>query len=58
MSMRGEIISGEYQNMVFVRDDNGGEYVCYLKDLSAPDHVSEEEKQFCLDTSQAPGDSW
>ena len=56
--MRGEIISGEYQNMVFVRDDNGGEYVCYVKDLSAPDHVSEEEKQFCLDTNQAPGDSW
>ena len=58
MSMRGEKISGEYQRMVFVRDDNGGEYVCYAKDISVPDRVSEEEKQFCLDTSQALGDSW
>ena len=58
MSMRGEIISEEYQNMVFVHDDNGGEYVCYEKDLSSPDRVSDEEKQFCLNTSQVPGDSW
>ena len=26
MSMRGNIISEEYQNMVWVRDDKGGEY--------------------------------
>lgn len=58
MSMRGEVISEEYQNMVFVRDDNGGEYVCYEKDLSSPDRVSDKEKQFCLNTSQVPGDSW
>jgi hypothetical protein len=56
--MRGEVISEEYQNMVFVRDDNGGEYVCYEKDLRSPDRVSDKEKQFCLNTSQVPGDSW
>ena len=45
MSMRGKLISKEYQNMVFVRDDMGGEYVCYAKDLKNKDHVSEHEKE-------------
>ena len=58
MSMRGELISEEFQNMVFVRDENGGEFVCYAKDLFSPDRISENEKQFCLDTIQALGDSW
>ena len=51
MSMRGELISKEYQSMVFVRDDRGGEYVCYAKDLKDKDHVSEIEKENCLNTS-------
>jgi len=58
MSMRGNIISEEYQNMVWVRDDNGGEYVCYAKDLESPDHVSENEKEHCLDTSLVMGANW
>lgn len=58
MSMRGDVISGEYQSMVFVRDDNGGEYVCYAKDLNSPDHVSESEKQYCLDANQLLGLNW
>ncbi len=58
MSMRGNIISKEYQDMVFVRDDNGGEYVCYAKDLKDPNHVSENEKEFCLDSSQVLGSNW
>jgi hypothetical protein len=33
MSMRGEIISKEYQSMGFVHDKNGKEYVCYAGDL-------------------------
>ena len=58
MSMRGELISKEYQSMVFVRDDNGGEYVCYAKDLKNPEHVSEREKEHCLDTSLVMGPNW
>ena len=58
MSMRGELISKEYQSMVFVRDDNGGEYVCYAKDLKDPEHVSESEKEYCLDTSLVMGPNW
>ena len=33
MSMRGEIISKEYQSMVFEHDKDGKEYVCYAGDL-------------------------
>ena len=58
MSMRGQIISEEYQNMVWVRDDKGSEYVCYAKDLESPDHVSENEKEHCLNTSMILGPNW
>ncbi len=58
MSMRGQLISKEYQSMVFVRDDKGGEYVCYANDLKDQDHVSENEKEKCLDTSQVLGPNW
>jgi hypothetical protein len=56
--MRGKLFSEEYKKMVFVRDDKGGEYVCYVNDLSSPDHVSESEKGKCLDTSQILGPNW
>ena len=58
MSMRGQIISEEYQNMVWVRDDKGGEYVCYANDLESPNYVAENEKEHCLDTSLVLGSSW
>ena len=58
MSMRGQIISEEYKKMVWVRDDSGGEFVCYASDLNTPDHVSEDEKAKCLDTSQILGPNW
>jgi hypothetical protein len=56
--MRGEIISEEYKKMVWVRDDNGGEYVCYAKDLKTAGHVAENEKEHCLDTSLVLGPNW
>lgn len=58
MSMRGNIISEEYQKMVWVRDDKGSEYVCYAKDLDNEEHVSEDEKAHCLNTSQVMGPNW
>ena len=56
--MRGEIISAEYQNIVYVRDEHGGEFACYAKDLSDRDHVKENEKEHCIDTSLILGASW
>ncbi len=58
MSMRGQLISKEYNKMVWVRDEKGGEYVCYAKDLKNQDRVSEDEKARCLDSSQVLGPNW
>ena len=58
MSMRGELISQEYNKMVFVRDENGGEYVCYSSDLQDSNRVRDDEKDKCLDTSQILGPNW
>ncbi len=58
MSMRGEIISKEYDKMVWVKDQNGKEYACYSSDLKDKDHLTDEEKAKCVDTSQVLGDSW
>lgn len=61
MSMRGEIISKEYQKMVWVQDKEGKEYVCYIDDikkLKRKEELTEEEKSRCLDISQVLGDTW
>jgi hypothetical protein len=56
--MRGEIISREYQEMVWAKDENGKEFVCYTKDVKDKNQLSESEKSRCLDSSQILGDSW
>ena len=61
MSMRGEIISKEYQNMVFVNDQNGKEYACYASDLQSHTigaDLTDNERKRCTDLSLVVGDSW
>lgn len=61
MSMRGDIISNEYNKMVFVHDSNGKEFACYANDLKGfkeGDKLSERQKEGCLDTSLVIGDAW
>lgn len=61
MSMRGELISKEYQRMVFVNDKSGKQYACYLKDLKGRDdghELSKEEKAKCMDLNLVLGDTW
>ncbi len=58
MSMRGEVISREYQRMVWVKDETGKEFACYAKDVKDRKHLSDEAKDRCLDTSLIAGDSW
>ena len=41
MSMRGENISKEYQRMVWVKDENGKEFVCYADDLKKLDELAD-----------------
>lgn len=58
MSMRGEVISKEYQKMVWVKDESGKQFACYARDLKNPEHLTDEEKANCVDTSEVLGDSW
>ena len=61
MSMRGDIISKEYQKMVWVRDKDGKEYACYIDDLKSikkKEDLTDEEKEKCLDISQVLGPNW
>lgn len=62
MSMRGEIISKEYQKMVWIHDKEGKQYACYAKDLEGKlkkeVDLTEEERKNCLDVSAILGDSW
>ena len=61
MSMRGEIISREYQRMVFVHDQNGKEYACYagdLKNLKKGENLTDHEREKCTDLSLVLCDSW
>lgn len=62
MSMRGEIISKEYQQIVWVDDDQGRQFACYVDELKGDGKnkhkLTEDEKRRCLDVSQVLGDSW
>ena len=61
MSMRGEIISKEYQRMVFVNDKNGKQYACYVndvRDLKPGEKLTDRERAKCMDLSLVLGDSW
>jgi hypothetical protein len=59
--MRGEIVSKEYQNMVFVHDKNGKEYACYARDVKnfkRGEELTANEREKCTDLSLVLGDSW
>ena len=61
MSMRGEIISKEYQRMVFVHDKEGREFACYADELNnfrRGEDLTAEERQQCTDMSHVLGDTW
>jgi len=60
MSMRGEIISQEYNKMVWVHDEDGKEYACYANDLKNSERgtLTNEDKRHCTDVSLVLGDSW
>lgn len=61
MSMRGELISAEYQSIIFINDVDGKEYSCYLKDVenfNESKGLTRKQKENCLDVSLVLGDSW
>ncbi len=60
MSMRREIISREYDRMVFVSDNNGKEFACYGQNgeyFEDRKELDDKQKELCLDTSHVLGDT-
>lgn len=61
MSMRGELISKEYQRLVFIEDRDGKEYSCYsedVKDFNQDTGLTDTQRARCLDLSLVLGDNW
>jgi len=59
--MKGEIISKEFQKMVWIQDKDGKEYACYIEDLGQiekKEDLTEEEQKQCMDLNTVLGDSW
>lgn len=56
--MRDGVIKKEYEKMVWVRDKEGKEYVCYVSNIKKKEDLTEEEKAKCLDLNTVLGDSW
>jgi hypothetical protein len=59
--MKGDIISKEFQKMVWVQDKDGKEYACYIEDLGQikkKEDMTEEEQKQCLDLNTVLGESW
>ena len=48
--MRENQSSRECHCMVWIRDDNGGKFICYAEDLNSETHATENEKEHGLDT--------
>lgn len=57
-TMEGNMRSG-FESMVWIKDKNGKEYVCYADDLKGnirlKDDLTEEEKSTCMDVSELLG---
>lgn len=59
--MKGEIISKEYQKMVWIQDKDGTEYACYIDDLrkiKKKEDLTDEEQKNCMDLNTVLGDNW
>jgi len=42
-------MNGGYESMVWVKDNDGREYACYLDDVNNEHELTEEERTKCLD---------
>ena len=59
--MKGQIISQEFNKMVWVQDNKGAEYACYIdhdRNVKTKEDLSRHEQQSCLNLNSVLGDSW
>lgn len=59
--MRGQIISQEFNKMVWVRDNQGAEYACSIdhdRKVNSKEELSKNEQKSCMNLNVVLGDSW
>lgn len=59
--MRGQIISQEFNKMVWVRDNQGAEYSCTVdqdRKVRNKEDLTSNEQKSCMDLNVVLGDSW
>ena len=59
--MKGQIISQEFNKMVFVQDNKGTEYACKIdtnRDVKNKEELSQHEQKNCMNLNTVLGDSW
>ncbi len=59
--MKGQIISQEFNKMVWVQDNKGAQYACYIdqdRDIKSKEDLSQHEQQSCMNLNAVLGDSW
>ena len=44
-----------YESMIWVRDNDGREFACYMDDVKDEHNLTEEERAKCLDVNQIVG---
>jgi hypothetical protein len=45
------IMNGGYESLVWIRENDGKEYVCSLEDVRNPNELTPEERARCMDVN-------
>ena len=59
--MQGQIISQEFNRMVWVRDKNRAQYSCYIdhdRKVKNKEDLSKHEQESCMNLNAVLGDTW
>ena len=59
--MKGQIISQQFNKTVWVQDNKGTEFACYIdqdRKVHSKEDLSKKEQQSCLNLNSVLGDSW
>ena len=59
--MKGQIISEEFNKMVWVQDNKGTEYACYIdqdRDVKKKEDLSQHEQKSCTNLNTVLRGSW
>ena len=59
--MKGQIISQEFNKMVWVQDNKGAEYSCYIdqdRDVKKKEDLSQHEQKSCMNLNDVLDGSW